>query len=107
MPFFMTRTFFWTCPFRRAGRRAYTKGTWLPQGGVKVLWRRSGTPIYSPGLTKAARLARGDSNFTSETARIAAGRPKAKSLAPLRAVLPFLRPYRGGILLAGLALLAS
>jgi len=52
-------------------------------------------------------LARGDSNFTSETARIAAGRPKAKSLAPLRAVLPFLRPYRGRILLASLALLVS
>ncbi|HWU54415.1 MAG TPA: ABC transporter transmembrane domain-containing protein, partial [Rhizomicrobium sp.] len=52
-------------------------------------------------------MARGDSNFTSETARIAAGRPKAKSLAPLRAVLPFLRPYRGRILLASLALLVS
>jgi ATP-binding cassette subfamily B protein len=52
-------------------------------------------------------LARGDSNFTSETARIAAGRPKSSSLAPLRAVLPFLRPYRGRILLAALALLTS
>jgi ATP-binding cassette subfamily B protein len=52
-------------------------------------------------------MARGDSNFTSETARIAAGRPKSRSLAPLRAILPFLRPYRGRILVAGLALLAS
>jgi ATP-binding cassette, subfamily B, bacterial len=52
-------------------------------------------------------LARGDSNFTSETARVAAGRPKAKSLAPLRGVLPFLRPYRGQIAVACLALLAS
>ena len=35
-------------------------------------------------------MARGDSNFTSETARVAAGRPKSRSLAPLRGVLPFL-----------------
>jgi ATP-binding cassette, subfamily B, bacterial len=52
-------------------------------------------------------LARGDTSFTNETARIAAGRPKAKSLASLRAVLPFLRPYRGRIAVACLALVAS
>jgi len=52
-------------------------------------------------------LARGDTSFTSETARIAAGRPKGRSLAPLRGILPFLRPYRGRILVAILALLAS
>lgn len=52
-------------------------------------------------------MARGDSSFTSETARIAAGRPKARSLAPLRGILPFLRPYRGRILVAVLALIAS
>ena len=52
-------------------------------------------------------MARGDTNFTSETARIAAGRPKGRSLAPLRAVLPFLKPYRGRIAIAALALMAS
>src|SRR3954462_13957126 len=52
-------------------------------------------------------MARGDSNFTNETARIAAGRPKSRSLAPLRSVLPFLKPYRGRILVALLALIAS
>jgi ATP-binding cassette subfamily B protein len=52
-------------------------------------------------------LARGDTSFTAETARVAAGRPKARSLAPLRAVLPFLRPYRGRIIIALLALAAS
>jgi ATP-binding cassette subfamily B protein len=52
-------------------------------------------------------LARGDSNFTNETARVAAGRPKSRSLTPLRGILPFLRPYRGRILLAVLALIAS
>jgi len=52
-------------------------------------------------------LARGDSNFTSETARIAAGRPKSRSLAPLRGVLPFLAPYRGRIAVALAALLTS
>jgi ATP-binding cassette subfamily B protein len=52
-------------------------------------------------------LARGDTNFTSETARVAAGRPKSRSLAPLRAVLPFLRPYRGRIAVAAIALVCS
>jgi ATP-binding cassette subfamily B protein len=52
-------------------------------------------------------LARGDSNFTSETARVAAGRPKSRSLGPLRGVLPFLRPYWGRIAVAGLALIIS
>ncbi len=52
-------------------------------------------------------MARGDTNFTSETARVAAGRPKSRSLAPLRAVLPFLRPYRGRIAVAAIALVCS
>ncbi len=38
---------------------------------------------------------------------MAAGRPKSRSLAPLRKVLPFLKPYRGRILVAGLALICS
>lgn len=50
---------------------------------------------------------RGQTAFTSETARVAAGRPKSRSLAPLRGVLPFLRPYRGRIAVAAVALLAS
>jgi ATP-binding cassette subfamily B protein len=50
---------------------------------------------------------RGETSFTSETARVAAGRPKAKSLASLRGLLPFLRPYRGRILVAALALVVS
>ncbi len=52
-------------------------------------------------------MARNDTSFTTETARIAAGRPKSRSLAPLRAVLPFLRPYRGRIAVACLAMAAS
>src|SRR6185437_5711875 len=35
------------------------------------------------------------------------GRPKSRSLAPLRGVLPFLRPYRGRIAIAALALVFS
>jgi ATP-binding cassette subfamily B protein len=46
-------------------------------------------------------------DFAKETARIAAGRPKSRSLTPLRGVLPFLRPYRGRIAVAILALIAS
>jgi ATP-binding cassette subfamily B protein len=52
-------------------------------------------------------LARDQTDFSKETARIAAGRAKSRSLAPLRAVLPFLRPYRGRIAVAALALIAS
>ena len=52
-------------------------------------------------------MARNDTSFTTETARVAAGRPKSRSLGPLRGVLPFLRPYRGRIAVAGIALLAS
>jgi ATP-binding cassette subfamily B protein len=52
-------------------------------------------------------LARDDTDFSKETARIAAGRPRSRSLAPLRGVLPFLRPYRGRIALAAFALLCS
>ena len=52
-------------------------------------------------------MARGDSEFAKETARVAAGRAKAKSLAPLKGVLPFLRPYRGRIVVAALALMTS
>ncbi len=35
------------------------------------------------------------------------GRPKSRSVTPLRAVLPFLRPYRGRLLIGFLALLVS
>ena len=52
-------------------------------------------------------MAREQSDFSRETARIAAGRAKSRSLAPLRALLPFLRPYRARILLAGLALIVA
>lgn len=52
-------------------------------------------------------MARNDSSFTQETARVAAGRPKGRSLAPLRGLLPFLKPYRGRIAVAALALIAS
>ncbi len=46
-------------------------------------------------------------DFAKETARVAAGRPASRSLAPLRAILPFLAPYRGRIVVAVVALLAS
>jgi ATP-binding cassette, subfamily B, bacterial len=64
-------------------------------------------PYIQPGINEGATLARNDSNFTSETARVAAGRPKSRSLAPLKGVLPFLRPYRGRIMVAILALVTS
>jgi ATP-binding cassette subfamily B protein len=52
-------------------------------------------------------LARDQTDYSRETARIASGRPKARSLAPLKGVLPFLVPYRGRIAVAILALLVS
>lgn len=45
--------------------------------------------------------------FAKQTARVAAGRPKSRSLAPLKGMLPFLKPYRSRIVLAVLALLTS
>ncbi|MGZ5920654.1 MAG: ABC transporter transmembrane domain-containing protein [Rhizomicrobium sp.] len=47
-------------------------------------------------------MARGD----VELGRLS-GRASSRSLAPLRRILPFLRPYRGRIAIAGLALIAS
>jgi len=78
------------------------------QGGNSSFGAPGPNPYIRPGFLNADRdLARGDTSFTSETARVAAGRPKSRSLAPLRAVLPFLRPYRGRIAVAMLALVAS
>ena len=52
-------------------------------------------------------MARHESDFSKETARIAAGRPQGRSLAPLKALLPFLTPYSGRIVIAALALIAA
>ena len=52
-------------------------------------------------------MARDETDFSKETARVAAGRPKSRSLAPLRGVLPFLTPYRGRIAVAAAALICS
>jgi len=68
-------------------------------------------PIYSlegrSPLSERPVLAPEQSDFSRETARIAAGRRTSRSLAPLRGILPFLRPYRGRILVAGIALIAA
>ncbi|MBV8976511.1 MAG: ATP-binding cassette domain-containing protein [Alphaproteobacteria bacterium] len=45
--------------------------------------------------------------FATEIARVAAARPKARSLGPLRRLLPFLGPYRWQIAGAGFALICS
>ncbi len=45
--------------------------------------------------------------YAKEMARVADGRPRPKSLAPLRGIMPFLAPYRGRIAVACLALIAS
>jgi ATP-binding cassette subfamily B protein len=45
--------------------------------------------------------------FASEVARVAAARGKSRSLGPLRALAPFLRPYRLTIALAAFALICS
>ncbi len=52
-------------------------------------------------------MARDQTDFSKETARIAAGRAKSRSLAPLRGILPFLAPYRGRIAVAAIALICS
>jgi ATP-binding cassette subfamily B protein len=45
--------------------------------------------------------------YANEVARVASGRKKAKSLRPLREILPFLRPFRGRIAIAAIALIIS
>src|SRR5437763_15528926 len=110
MPFFMTRTFFWPPPIPTGGEGGAYKGAIRgPQaGGAISSFGRRGSPYIQPGTNKKGpALAREQTSFTSETARVAAGRPKSRSLAPLRGVLPFLRPYRGRIAVAAVALLAS
>jgi ATP-binding cassette, subfamily B, bacterial len=52
-------------------------------------------------------MARDSTQFSEELARKAASRPPAKSLTPLRALKPFVMPYRGMIAAAGVALLAA
>lgn len=52
-------------------------------------------------------MARNSTQFSDELARKAASRPSSKSLAPLRALKPFVSPYRGMIAAAGVALMAA
>jgi ATP-binding cassette subfamily B protein len=46
-------------------------------------------------------------DYANEVARVASGRKKAKSLRPLREILPFLRPFRARIAIAATALIVS
>ena len=46
-------------------------------------------------------------DFAKETARVAAGRAKSRSLAPLKGLMPFLARYRGRIAVALVALVTS
>jgi ATP-binding cassette, subfamily B, bacterial len=52
-------------------------------------------------------MAQSGEDYASEVARVAAGRAKARSLRPLRRILPFLKPYRWRIGLAAFALVVS
>ena len=52
-------------------------------------------------------MARNSTQFSDELARKAASRPPSKSLTPLRALKPFVMPYRGMIAAAGVALIAA
>jgi ATP-binding cassette subfamily B protein len=52
-------------------------------------------------------MVRESTQFSEELARKAAARPPSKSMAPLRALKPFVTPYRGMIAAAGAALIAA
>src|SRR5205085_5688386 len=52
-------------------------------------------------------MARDSNQFSEEVARQAAGRPRSKNVTPLRALKPFIRPYRGVIAAAAVALIAA
>lgn len=45
--------------------------------------------------------------FTNDVRRVAAARTKSRSLRPLRDLIPYLKPYRGRIVTASIALLCS
>ncbi|HEY5337701.1 MAG TPA: hypothetical protein VIJ85_05835, partial [Rhizomicrobium sp.] len=45
--------------------------------------------------------------YAEQIQHVAAGRAKSRSLRPLRQILPFLKPYRGRIGFALLALIVS
>ncbi len=46
-------------------------------------------------------MAQSSEDYAAKVAQVAAGREKARSLEPLRRLAPFLRPYRGRIVIAG------
>jgi len=52
-------------------------------------------------------MARDSQQFTEDLARQVAGRAGSKSIAPLRALKPFIMPYRAIIAAAGVALVAA
>ncbi len=52
-------------------------------------------------------MAQSGAEYAEQLQYVAAGRAKARSLAPLRAMLPFLKPYRWTIVGAGLAMLVA
>jgi ATP-binding cassette subfamily B protein len=52
-------------------------------------------------------LAQSGQEFANEVARIAGGRTRSRSLRPLGKLLPFLRPYRGRIAIALIALVVA
>ncbi len=56
---------------------------------------------------KGVTVSQSGEEFANEVARVAAGRGKARSLKPLRSLMPFLRPYRGAIAVALFALVCS
>jgi len=56
---------------------------------------------------RVADLSQSGEEYATEVARLAAGRAKARSLRPLRRLLPFLKPYRLSIAAALIALIAS
>jgi ATP-binding cassette subfamily B protein len=52
-------------------------------------------------------MAQSGEEFAKDTQRVAAGRAKSRSLKPLRDLIPYLKPYRGRIAAALIALLCS
>ncbi|MDE2134829.1 MAG: ATP-binding cassette domain-containing protein [Alphaproteobacteria bacterium] len=52
-------------------------------------------------------MAQSGAEYAEQLQYVAAGRAKARSLAPLQAMLPFLKPYRWTIVGAGLAMLVA
>src|SRR5580698_2616685 len=78
-----------------------------PQAGHENPFAGGAPLLYRQGREGFLAMSQSGEEYANEVARVAAGRAKARSLKPLRGILPFLKPYRWRIAWAAVALVIS